>query len=297
MGSEDHYSSRPVRRLVHCTHRESLADQSRYIVAKLFKPLLGCSTASLRALNVAAICLICLVSYSILRTLRTPRSRPASLNAKDEDRKLDLSDSTLLSDANTALNIALFPPLFFFSALFYTDVMSTLVVLLSFHMFLKRTTSGNLLQGIGTVIIGVAALFFRQTNIFWVAVFPAGLAVIDALKASAPSFNDKKSQTVGDIFQESWNNGVVYDCALQDASLQGANMLFIHITSPALISARLWSFGRDRCNCSDKESTLSTADCLPLPDSPWSVRNFCYLERKCRPWYVRSLRIAIRVKR
>lgn len=288
MGSQDHYSSRPVRRLVHCTHRESLADQSRYIAAKLFKPLLRCSTASLRALNVAAICLICLVSYSILRKLRTPRSQHAPPNDKDEDKKSDLGDSTLLSDANTALNIALFPPLFFFSALFYTDVMSTLVVLLSFHMFLKRTTFGDSLQSIGTVFIGVVALFFRQTNIFWVAVFPAGLAVTDALKASAPSSQSRKPQTIGGILHQSWNSGIFHDCALQDANLQGTNMLFVRITSPALTSARLWSFGCHCCNCSDKEPGIGTAGCLSLPCSSWSVHNLRYLERKCRPWYVRS---------
>ncbi|KAH4412410.1 alpha-1,2-glucosyltransferase [Parastagonospora nodorum] len=207
-----------------------------YIVAKLFKPLLGCSTASLRALNIAAICLICLVSYSILRTLRTPRSQNAPLNVKDGDKEPDLNDSTLILDANTALNIALFPPLFFFSALFYTDVMSTLVVLVSFHMFLKRSTFGNLLQSIGTIFLGLVALSFRQTNIFWVAVFPAGLAVIDALKARAPSSTSKKPHIVGDILRESWNNGVVHDCALKNASLQDYGLLVVTVAIAAMRS-------------------------------------------------------------
>jgi hypothetical protein len=288
MGSEDHYPPRPVRRLVHCTRCESLADRSRYIVAKLFKPLLGCSTASLRALNIAAICLICLVSYSILRTLRTPRSQNAPLNVKDGDKEPDLNDSTLILDANTALNIALFPPLFFFSALFYTDVMSTLVVLLSFHMFLTRSTFGNLLQSIGTIFIGVVALFFRQTNIFWVAVFPAGLAVIDTLKASAPSSTSKKPQIIGDILRESWNNGIVHDCALQDASLRGTNVLIIYMTPPALTRARLWSVGRHCCNGSNEESSIGPTGCLTLPCSSCFVRKFCDLERKCCSRYVRS---------
>lgn len=62
-------------------------------------------------------------------------------------------------------------------------MLSTLVVLASYATYLSQRRSPNsLLSPILTVNIGILALLFRQTNIFWVAVFPAGLAVIDALK-------------------------------------------------------------------------------------------------------------------
>lgn len=57
------------------------------------------------------------------------------------------------------------------------------MVLASYSTYLsQRRSSDSLLSSILTVNIGVLALLFRQTNIFWVAVFPAGLVVIDALK-------------------------------------------------------------------------------------------------------------------
>lgn len=195
----------------------------RYLVAKLLHPVVGCATSSLRALNVAAICLICFTSYDILRLLRTPpvQKHDKAAGAK-EQAKDGGEDSSVLLDANTALNIALFPPLFFFSALFYTDVMSTLAVLLSYNVFLrKKTPSGSLFDNIITIIVGVIALLFRQTNIFWVAVFPAGLAVTAALKADTPSRTSSRSSSVNEVLQKCWNDGLVHDCAVQDAVFQG----------------------------------------------------------------------------
>jgi alpha-1,2-glucosyltransferase len=55
-------------------------------------------------------------------------------------------------------------------------------VLLSYLVYLSTT---NVRGELGVTFIGILALLFRQTNIFWVAVFPAGLAVVDALKKSA----------------------------------------------------------------------------------------------------------------
>jgi alpha-1,2-glucosyltransferase len=165
------------------------------------------------------------VSYGILRTIRT-RTSPGEAEPKDvkaHQRAQASEDSTILLDANTALNITLFPPLFFFSALFYTDVMSTLLVLLSYGVLLrKNSASGSVSDTISTILVGVMALFFRQTNIFWVAVFPAGLTVIEALKTSAPPLSDRNATTTTGIVQHSWTDGVIHDCAVRDAGLQGA---------------------------------------------------------------------------
>jgi alpha-1,2-glucosyltransferase len=225
-----------IRRLQHlqvCKSTSSIinvevkqADNCRYLVAKLFQPLIGCDTASLRALNVGALCLICPLSYGILRMLRTRtvsvQGVPKHANANAE--KIPDGDTTLILDAHTALNITLFPPLFFFSALYYTDVMSTLVVMLSYSALLKKkTASGSLLENINAISIGAVALLFRQTNIFWVAVFPAGLAVVDALKATVPTAKSSKTLRSGEILRRIWDEGSIHDCSLQDASLQGPN--------------------------------------------------------------------------
>jgi alpha-1,2-glucosyltransferase len=204
-----------------------LTKRYRYIVAKLFRPIFGCSTASLRALNVVAACLICLTSYDILRLLRArivqDPDEPTSIQVSI--RKESLRDSTTLLDANTALNVALFPPLFFFSALFYTDVMSTLVVLLSYSVLLrKRTTSGTLSENITTVSVGLLALLFRQTNIFWVAVFPGALTVVAALKADTPHAESRKTATIGEVLQHSWSSGAIHDNTVQDAAFQGTRI-------------------------------------------------------------------------
>ncbi|KAF1964947.1 alpha-1,2 glucosyltransferas-like protein alg10 [Bimuria novae-zelandiae CBS 107.79] len=155
-----------------------------YLASLLFKPLAGCDTSSLRALNVGALCLICVLSYQIRRTLRAPPAKFQKPN-KQPSRPESKDDEAQLSflDAHTALNICLFPPLFFFSGLYYTDVMSTLVVLAAYSTYLSQRGSTNyFLSSFLTINSGVIALLFRQTNVFWVAVFPAGLAVVETLK-------------------------------------------------------------------------------------------------------------------
>jgi alpha-1,2-glucosyltransferase len=188
------------------------------------RPVSGCDTASLRLLNVGATCLICLLSYRILRMIRKQPVLAQNVSQDIEVHKNDQAsdDPTMIMDANTALNITLFPPLFFFSALFYTDVMSTLLVLLGYSVLLrKRTVSGSLFENSSAILVGVVALLFRQTNIFWVAVFPAGLAVIDALKTSAPPSDNRKAKTIAETIQSSWNDGTIHDCAVQDAGIPG----------------------------------------------------------------------------
>jgi alpha-1,2-glucosyltransferase len=123
--------------------------------------------------------------------------------------------------AHSALNIALFPPLFFFSALYYTDVMSTLAVLLSYHAFLTRKNTPNvLMHSLRIVVVGVLALLFRQTNVFWVAVFPAGLAAVDVL-ATKQEKNSQASDSFQSVFKDAWSQGKVYDIPVGDAGPRG----------------------------------------------------------------------------
>lgn len=72
--------------------------------------------------------------------------------------------------------------------------------------------------------VGLASLMFRQTNIFWVAVFPAGLAVVDTLKdrpsgrvASAEGTSGRLAAVVADA----WRHYSFRDTPVQQASVEG----------------------------------------------------------------------------
>ncbi|KAL8785685.1 MAG: hypothetical protein Q9213_003244 [Squamulea squamosa] len=87
-----------------------------------------------------------------------------------------LPESWSLAELNHAtLNICLFPPLFFFFGLYYTDVWSALLVLITLCLHQKKAMTSM-------VAAGIAALFFRQTNIFWVAIYLGGLQAVRTLR-------------------------------------------------------------------------------------------------------------------
>jgi alpha-1,2-glucosyltransferase len=167
--------------------------------------------------------MVFLLSYGILRILQL-RNNPGQRLHEAEDitgKDPPAKDPTFVLDVHSALNIALFPPLLFFSALYYTDVMSTLAVLLAYIAYLtKSKKSSSIVGNISAVVVGLIALLFRQTNIFWVAVFPAGLAVVDALKATSPSATER-SRDITSVMQNSWRESTIHDCSVQDAGLQG----------------------------------------------------------------------------
>lgn len=89
---------------------------------------------------------------------------------------------------HTAFNVAMFPLLFFFSGLYYTDILSTLVVLISFgnHIARMRSPTSGILSDLITIVLGLVTLWFRQTNVFWVVVFMGGLEAVHAIKTIAP---------------------------------------------------------------------------------------------------------------
>ncbi|KAG6109703.1 hypothetical protein E4U31_006659 [Claviceps sp. LM219 group G6] len=94
---------------------------------------------------------------------------------------------------HTAVNIALFPLLFFFSGLYYTDVISTAVVLGAFLNHLKRVgrDRSSWTNNLMTIVFGVAALFMRQTNVFWIVVWMGGLEAVHAIKTLRPKRVDR----------------------------------------------------------------------------------------------------------
>ncbi|KAJ5968003.1 hypothetical protein N7501_004251 [Penicillium viridicatum] len=153
---------------------------------------------------------------SLLDTLqRTTNTRPLGANV-----------------SHTVLNICLFPPLFFFSGLYYTDVLALLVVVEAYNWDLKRdaerdqqTDSGKdtkkaprneILETLGFLAFALAALVFRQTNIFWVSVFLGGLQVVRKIrKSSTPCMSSK----VATIVKQGLQNEV-YDPLVSEASLE-----------------------------------------------------------------------------
>ena len=143
-------------------------------------------------------------------------------------RKSDRRDDNA---SHNALNVTLFPPLFFFSALYYTDVASTLSVVAFYCYFLyshenaPRTVTRNVVL----VLLGLASLLFRQTNIFWVAVFPAGIGLVHELDRGHQVVKDSVHRRVegfGDtllsVARTTWKMEVVYDPSVPDAAMEGA---------------------------------------------------------------------------
>ncbi|KAH9876326.1 hypothetical protein J1614_004205 [Plenodomus biglobosus] len=202
-----------------------------YLVSRILKPLLGCNTSSLRVLNTLSLCALVPLSYRLLRLLRA-RGQQNSTPSRD---RVTETDPTRLLDAHTAFNIALFPPLFFFSALYYTDILSTLLVLCAYACSLGYgSTTRNISGKFVTATLGFVALWFRQTNIFWVAVFPAGLEVVDALKGDRVPDVSPMSRDATIVFRNSWSEGSIYDCALQDAGPQDYILFVLSFITTAL---------------------------------------------------------------
>jgi alpha-1,2-glucosyltransferase len=144
----------------------------------------GCDAASLRAVN--ALALTALVFLAML-CRREIEARLHEVHSRT--RVTEVSQYA----AHTALNVALFPTLFFFGGLYYTDVLSTVAVLAAFLHSLRRLRrdANPAWSDALSVLLGVAALFMRQTNVFWVVVFLGGIEAVHAVKTLRPPRVDK----------------------------------------------------------------------------------------------------------
>ncbi|KAI1273218.1 DIE2/ALG10 family-domain-containing protein [Xylaria sp. FL0933] len=149
-----------------------------YISTIIFNQLLRlpCSVYNLRSFNVVVVSCISVFVLVCRARLAQPSGKP------------DIERQVTVRDIVTAINIGLFPVLFFFSGLYYTDPSSTLIVLLAYTNHLTRvgTKQPSLLNDVYCLALGIITLAFRQTNIFWVVVFMGGLEVIHAIKTLNP---------------------------------------------------------------------------------------------------------------
>lgn len=150
--------------------------------------LFSCDASSLRATNVLG--LIVLASLTLLC-----RHEIESRLYEAHSSKRPKTVSTY--SIHTAFNIALFPLLFFFSGLYYTDVISTAAVLGSYLNHLKRVGRDkcSFVNDLVTIPLGLLGLFMRQTNVFWIVVWMGGLEAVHAVKTLRPQRVDQPFMT------------------------------------------------------------------------------------------------------
>ncbi|XP_070558374.1 dol-P-Glc:Glc(2)Man(9)GlcNAc(2)-PP-Dol alpha-1,2-glucosyltransferase-like isoform X2 [Ptychodera flava] len=115
-----------------------------------------CSTTMLRLTNVMFAMLNLYLFYAVLKKLNPGQEVPGL--------KLSI----------TAMTLAAFPVLYFFTFLYYTDAGSTFFVLFMYLLSLYGVH-------VGAALAGACAIMFRQTNIIWV-VFVAGVAAMEMVE-------------------------------------------------------------------------------------------------------------------
>lgn len=112
------------------------------------------------------------------------------------------------------LNTCLFPPLFFFYALYYTDVASTLSVVYVYKLYLSG-------QRGWVVVVGLVSLCFRQTNIFWVATLMGALDLMGSLAKGRPALEYTTMPSFANIINGSWEHSCMYDSPVNEATFAG----------------------------------------------------------------------------
>uniref|UniRef100_A0A1B6CLY3 Dol-P-Glc:Glc(2)Man(9)GlcNAc(2)-PP-Dol alpha-1,2-glucosyltransferase n=1 Tax=Clastoptera arizonana TaxID=38151 RepID=A0A1B6CLY3_9HEMI len=128
-----------------------------------------CSVYGLRAINFV----VCVINFYLFYVL-------CNILQKNESNKDEVKWKYLV----TALNLSIFPVLYFFTFLYYTDSLSTCLVLLSYVLHLQNK---NYLSA----LIGFISVLVRQTNIVWLFLFAVDL-VVEVLKAEAMKNRKKK---------------------------------------------------------------------------------------------------------
>ena len=141
------------------------------------------------------------------------------------DDKNDLSNANSVASwsaaelVHSAVNICLFPALFFFYGLYYTDVLSAFTVLVAYRCYLDNE------HKLWIFLSGVMSLLFRQTNILWVSVFLGGLAFCRSIQKGRPDVEFSNQSTFREMLQVSWKHALAYDPPISEACFKGCLIL------------------------------------------------------------------------
>ncbi|KAK3352264.1 glycosyltransferase family 59 protein [Lasiosphaeria hispida] len=202
-----------------------------------------CTALTLRSNNLLATLLTALVAARC-RTLIATRSA--------EQDGWPTSQSLSYYSYHTAINIALFPVVFFFSALYYTDIFSTLFVLLAYQNHLLRVgwDSPTFLNDVWTIVLGASGLFMRQTNVFWIVVYMGGLEAVHVVRSLKPAPADlsvRQPTFAGYIRYYAWRSSVgdVHDPSLNlswphDWLFSLTSIAIAAISNPSKVLRQVW---------------------------------------------------------
>ncbi|KAI7335530.1 hypothetical protein KC315_g3172 [Hortaea werneckii] len=188
-------------------------------------PLLGCNLAALRLANVLGLALLAAVAYISYQT-RSPHPR--------RERRLF---------QHSALNMVLFPPLFFFSALYYTDIWSTLSVVV-FYVQMVNAHRSNMKateRFVRLVALGFVSLTFRQTNVFWITVFPAAVTLVqhldkgqEAVRSSMHRGVDGFGDSLYSVAKTAWKFEIIYDPPVEESWIDAYAYCIVSIAACSL---------------------------------------------------------------
>lgn len=200
----------------------------------------SCEPNALRAFNVVGLAVL---AYLFLVCRRRMEARATSA-----------TEQPLTGFAiHSACNVALFPLLFFFSGLYYTDVVSTVVVLAALVNHLDRVARdrSSIQSDLSTIFLGSMALLMRQTNVFWVVVYMGGLEAVQAvkgLKAESQSLSATKDrpQRLLQMIRE-YSVGYVHDPLLHmseidDTPLVAFSLGVAALCNPFRILRQIWPY-------------------------------------------------------
>ncbi|KAI6824787.1 hypothetical protein KC332_g4342 [Hortaea werneckii] len=188
-------------------------------------PLLGCNLAALRLANVLGLALLAAVAYISYQT-RSPHPR--------RERRLF---------QHSALNMVLFPPLFFFSALYYTDIWSTLSVVVFYVQMVDahRSNMKATERFVRLVALGFVSLTFRQTNVFWITVFPAAVTLVqhldkgqEAVRSSMHRRVDGFGDSLYSVAKTAWKFEIIYDPPVEESWIDAYAYCIVSIAACSL---------------------------------------------------------------
>jgi alpha-1,2-glucosyltransferase len=141
-----------------------------YVISVLFYKITGrCDLDALRAVNALS---LFAVFFFLLHTA-PPVSPRSAKQLPGQKSTLFLPLANLCpQQIHSALNICLFPPLFFFCALYYTDVASTLSVLLFTRHLIENNSRGpsTFFQACVSIFLAIVSLSFRlvfSQSFYW----------------------------------------------------------------------------------------------------------------------------------